>query len=155
MEQIIAAVRGFPGAFVLAPEPGGDFPELAWGDAFFYYAPDARPPRHTQPYATVVTKNLPGDTTSDLDPPDRWRVNIHAGRTTTGELTGTEPHDHSATDTLLPHPVYGAHGWICVINPGPRTTDTVLRLLRRAHDDARARFGRRHGGGEGDGMGGS
>ncbi|WP_398979228.1 DUF6194 family protein [Streptomyces sp. I05A-00742] len=44
----------------------------------------------------------------------------------------------------MPHPVYGALGWISVVNPGERTTDIVVRLLRGAHDAARARFARRH-----------
>lgn len=68
MEQIIETVRGFEGALVVVPEPGGDFPEIAWGDAFFYYAPDGRMPRSTQPYGTIVTKNYPDDSASDLDP---------------------------------------------------------------------------------------
>ncbi|MGW0735567.1 DUF6194 family protein [Streptomyces sp. NPDC002851] len=82
MEQIIATVRAFDGALVLVPEPGSDFPELAWGDAFFYYAPDGQPPKNVQPYGNIVTKDYPDDTASDLDPPGRWRVNIHVGRTT-------------------------------------------------------------------------
>ncbi|MEU3980430.1 DUF6194 family protein [Streptomyces sp. NPDC026672] len=149
MEQIITTVRGFTGALVLVPEPGGDFPELAWGDAFFYYAPDGRVPRDVQPYGTIVTKDYPDDTASDLDPPDRWRVNVRVGRATFRELTGEEPRalgrprDFAVTDTVLPHPVYGALGWICVVDPGARTTDTVLALLRDAHDAARARFERR------------
>ncbi len=149
MEQIIAAVRGFDGALVLVPEPGGDFPELAWGDAFFYYAPDGRLPENTQPYGTIVTKDYPDDTASDLDPPGRWRVNIHVDRATFQELTGEEPRtlgrprDHAAADSVMPHPLYGALGWISVVNPAERTTDTVVRLLRGAHDAARARFARR------------
>jgi hypothetical protein len=143
MEQIIAAVRDFDGALVLVPEPGSDFPELAWGDAFFYYTPDGRVPRHGQPYGTIVTKDYPDDTAFDLDPPGRWRVNVHVGRDTFRRLTEGAPRDHAADDTVLPHPVYGALGWICVANPGERTTDTVLRLLRDAHDAARARAARR------------
>ena len=148
MEQIIATVRDFTGALVLVPEPGGDFPELAWGDAFFYYAPDGQLPRNVQPYGTVVTKNYPDDTASDLDPPGRWRVNIQVGRTAFRELTGEPrrldlPYDHTVTDTVLPHPVYGALGWICVVNPGEKTGELVVELLRGAHDDARARFARR------------
>ncbi|MFF5303026.1 DUF6194 family protein [Streptomyces sp. NPDC013161] len=148
MEQIIATVRDFTGALVLVPEPGGDFPELAWGDAFFYYAPDGQLPRNVQPYGTVVTKNYPDDTASDLDPPGRWRVNIHVGRTAFRELTGEPrrldlPYDHTVTDTVLPHPVYGALGWICVVNPGEKTEELVVELLRGAHDDACARFARR------------
>ncbi|MFC5216561.1 DUF6194 family protein [Streptomyces coerulescens] len=149
MEQIIATVRGLDGALVLTPGPDGDFPEVAWGDAFFYYAPDGRIPHHTQPYGTIVTKNYPDDTACDLDPPGRWRVNIHVDRATFKELTGEEPHtlahprDHTSTDTVLPHPLYGTLGWICVVNPGERTADTVLQLLRDAHDAARTRATRR------------
>ncbi|MFI6207376.1 DUF6194 family protein [Streptomyces sp. NPDC051041] len=156
MEQIIATVRGFDGALVVVPAPGGDFPEAAWGDAFFYYAPDGRMPRSVQPYGTIVTKDQPGDDASDLDPPGRWRVNVHVDRATFRELTGEEPRalgrrrDYAAADRVLPHPVYGALGWICVVNPGARTAGTVVRLLRDAHDAARARFERRHGPGAGE-----
>lgn len=151
MEQIIATVRGFDGALVFVPEPGSDFPEVAWGDAFFFHAPDGRMPVNVQPYGTIVTKDYPEDTASDLDPPGRWRVNVHVSAATFRELTGEEPRgpgrprDYAATDRVMPHPVYGALGWICVVNPGERTTDTVVRLLRAAHDAARARHARRHG----------
>jgi hypothetical protein len=155
MEQIIATVRGFDDALVVLPERGDGSPEVAWGDAFFYYAPDGRMPRNVQPYGTIVTKDYPGDTASDLDPPDRWRVNVHVDRATFRELTGEEPQDlsrprdHTAADSVLPHPVYGTLGWISVVNPGEGTHATVVRLLRAAHDAARARFGRRHGPGRG------
>jgi len=142
MEQIIATVRGFDGALVVVPEPGGDSPEIAWGDAFFYYAPDGRTPPNTQPYGTIVTKDYPDDTASALDPPGRWRVNVQVGRAALPELLG-ERHDPAAADVLLPHPVYGPLGWICVVNPGERTTGTVVRLLREAHEAARARAARR------------
>ncbi|WP_405802075.1 DUF6194 family protein [Streptomyces sp. NBC_01506] len=149
MEQIIATVRGFDGALVFVPAAEGDFPEITWGDAFFYYAPDGQMPRNVQPYGTIVTKNYPDDAASDLDPPGRWRVNIQVDRPTFRDLTGEEPRglsrprDHSAADSVMPHPVYGALGWIAVVNPGERTTDTVVRLLREAHDAARRRFERR------------
>ncbi|MFF7639362.1 DUF6194 family protein [Streptomyces canus] len=142
MEQIIATVRGFDGALVFLPGPGGDFPEIAWGDAFFYYAPDGRTPRNTQPYGTIVTKDYPDDTACDLDPPGRWRVNVQVGRTALPELLG-EGHDPATADVVLPHPVYGSLGWVCVVNPGERTTGTVVRLLREAHEAARARAARR------------
>ncbi|MEU6763948.1 DUF6194 family protein [Streptomyces sp. NPDC046853] len=153
MEQIIATVRGLDGALVVTPGPGDDLPELVWGDAFFYYAPDGQMPQNVQPYGTIVTKNYPDDVASDLDPAGRWRVNVHVDRATFWELTGQEPRgagepgDYAATDRVLPHPVYGALGWICVVTPGERTTETVLRLLRGAHDAARARFVRRHAAG--------
>ncbi|MFD7309322.1 DUF6194 family protein [Promicromonospora sp. NPDC059942] len=170
IEQIIAAVRELDGALVVAPAVGDPtVPELAWGDAFFYYAPDGEMPRNVQPYGTIVTKNYPDDTTSDLDPAGRWRVNVHVGRARQAELVGAVepevaepgvaepgharpgPGGHGeagprpdTADVMRPHPVYGSAGWIAVVNPGPATGDTVLALLRDAHDAARARFERRH-----------
>lgn len=154
IDQIIGAVRDLEGSLVVAPAVGDpDFPELAWGDAFFYYAPDGEMPRTVQPYGTIVTKNYPDDTASDLDPAGRWRVNIHVDRATFRELvgnaadsdaTGRAQPDFSAVDVVLPHPVYGAAGWVSVVNPGHESAGTVLRLLRAAHDAARARFERRH-----------
>lgn len=156
IDQIIGTVRDLDGSLVVAPAAGdADFPELAWGDAFFYYAPDGQMPRTLQPYGTVVTKNYPDDTASDLDPAGRWRVNIHVDRATFREFTaatdagagldGAEASviDPATPDVVLPHPVYGSAGWIAVVNPGPATTDTVLRLLRAAHDAARTRYARR------------
>jgi len=138
IDQIIDAVRDLEGALVVAPtSDDAEIPELAWGDAFFYYAPDGQMPRTVQPYGTIVTKNYPDDTASNLDPVDRWRVNIHVG-------DGAE--EHPATpDVVLPHPVYGSAGWVAVVNPGRETADTVLRLLHTAHDAARARYERRQG----------
>ena len=151
MQQIIDEVQGLDGALVVLPGPGDGTPELAWGDAFFYYAPDGRMPQHTQPYGTIVTKDYPDDTASDLGPVGRWRVNVHVDRDTFVELTGEEPRhlersrDFAAADVVNPHPVYGALGWVCVVVPGERTIATVLGLLRRAHDAARARVERRAG----------
>jgi len=144
IDQIIGIVQNLDGALVVAPAAGdADFPELAWGDAFFYYAPDGQMPRTVQPYATVVTKDYPDDTASGLGPAGRWRVNIHVDRATFRELTSEVSVDPATPDVVQPHPVYGSAGWIAVINPGRATADTVLRLLREAHDAAGARFERR------------
>ena len=149
MQQILSAVRELDGALVLAPQAGSEFPELAWGDSFFYYAPDGRVPQHIQPYGTIVTKDYPDDTASRLDEEGRWRVNIHVDRHAFVRLTGEEPRsltrtrDFAAADVINPHPVYGALGWVAIVNPGERTASTVIELLRTAHEAARARFGRR------------
>lgn len=145
MQQILTEVRAFDGVLELAPTPGSEHPELSWGDHFFYYAPDGEVPR-AQPYATIVTKDYPEDTSSRLAMPDRWRVNIHVGRATLTDLLGEDPQpaaDPSRADELILHPVYGDWGWVAVVNPGERTGGTVRTLLRQAHDDARGRVDRR------------
>ncbi|AZS42311.1 hypothetical protein CVS54_03674 [Microbacterium oxydans] len=153
MQEIIEEVRSFDGVLVVAPEAGSDFPELSWGDAYFYHAPDGRMPERTQPYGTIITKDYPDDTSSALDAPGRFRVNIHVGREradsiiaesiiAAGSLTGGDT-DPTAVDVFQPHPLYGTAGWVCVINPAAATEGAVLALLREAHEAARARTGRR------------
>jgi hypothetical protein len=148
MDQVLGAARSFEGVLELAPSAGSGHPEISWGDHFFYYAPDGTVPQNTQPYATIVTKDYPGDTLSKLDGEGRWRLNIHAGVAKFEELIGEtprsfRPRDFSESDAILPHPVYGELGWVAIVNPGARTMPTALALLRDAHEDARRRAERR------------
>jgi hypothetical protein len=147
IEQLLDDVRRFPDVLVLSPGPGDGTPEIAWGDHFFYHSPDGTVPTDEQPYATIVTKNYPGDELSRLDDPGRWRVNIHVLRAEFGELTGQDTRhitttDYATADVVVPHPVYGPQGLISVVVPGERTLPLVRRLLHEAHD----RAVRRHGG---------
>ena len=152
MERILSEIRSFEGVLELAPQPGGEHPRISWGDYFFYFAPDGQVPTNRQPYATIVTKNYPDDAVSRLDAPDRWRLNIHVGTEMAAELLGHTPEeasaepDYGAEDVFLPHPVYGAYGWVCVVNPAASTLDRALEALRSAHGDDRRRVERRHGG---------
>lgn len=155
IEQILSEVRTFDGLLELAPLPGSEHPEISWGDHFFYYAPDGQVPRNRQPYATIITKNYPDDTASRLDQEGRWRLNIHVGAEAFTDLLGHSPEetddsgaDHSATDLLLPHPLYGAYGWVCVVTPGSATTERALEALRLAHLADRRRVERRPGRGD-------
>ncbi len=150
MEQILSEVRTYDGILALAPRPGCDDPEISWGDFFFYYAPDGQVPRNRQPYATIVTKDYPDDTVSRLDADDRWRLNIHVGPAVFTDLLGYPPEeinqrgvDHSTTDAFLPHPLYRAYGWVCIVNPGSATIDRALEVLRHAHLADRRRVERR------------
>ncbi|WP_327109274.1 DUF6194 family protein [Nonomuraea glycinis] len=140
MEQILTELRTYVGVLELAPRPGSEHPEISWGDFFFYYAPDGEVPRNRQPYATIVTKDYPDDVGSRLDAPGRWRLNIHVGSQLFTDLLGYPPEsieestvDFSEPDTFLPHPLYGAYGWVAMVNPGPRTTPRALAALHEAH----------------------
>lgn len=43
---------------------------------------------------------------------------------------------------VIAHPLYGELGWLCVVNPGPQTENTLLELLRTAYDLDRQRYRR-------------
>ncbi|MER6975067.1 DUF6194 family protein [Nocardioides sp. NPDC000445] len=150
MDDILQTIRAFDGVLELAPTEGSGFPEIAWGDHFFYFSPDGHVPQREQPYATIVNKNYPDDTLSDLDHPDRWRLNIHVGTDAFVELTGEQPRaeaaprDDTLTDTVLPHPIYRAQGWVSIVNPAAATQELAAQLLRGAHEDAKRRTERRN-----------
>jgi Family of unknown function (DUF6194) len=152
MDEIVDFVGRLDGVLTLRPVPGDGSPEISWGDVFFYYSPDGVVPTRTQPFATVVTKNYPGDEVSRLDRPDAFRVNVAASKETFIQWTGHAPRDAATTDagpspddTVIAHPVYGTVGWLAVVNPGPRTDEVIRELLRAAYDVARSRYERRAG----------
>ncbi|MFB4300862.1 DUF6194 family protein [Actinomadura sp. NTSP31] len=145
IDEILEFAGGFDGVLVLRPQPGDGSPEIAWGDVFLYYAPDGNVPEATQPYATIVTKDYPGDEGSRLDRPGAFRLNFAAGKDASARWTERES-DPSAADVLMAHPVYA--GWLAVVNPGAGTEAAVRELLRTAHDLARSRYERRRGRGQ-------
>ncbi len=153
MDEVIEFIESLGGVLTLRPQPGDGSPEISWGDAFCYYAPDGVLPR-TQPFATIVTKDHPGDEGSRLDRPGAFRVNVSAGTSGFRAWTGRDPRepatddvDPGTPDVVLPHPVYGDLGWLAVVDPGPRTEVAVRELLRTAHHLARGRYERRATGG--------
>ena len=150
IDEIIGFVAGLDGVLTMRPASGDGSPEISWGDTFFYYAPDGAIPATTQPFATIVTKNYPGDEASCLDRPGAFRVNISTGKEAFVRWTGHAPRepattevDASAADTVIAHPVYGTVGWLAVVNPGSRTEAVTRELLRSAYDLARSRYERR------------
>lgn len=151
IDDIIEHVTALGGVLTLQPQPGDGTPEIAWGDVFFYYAPDGQLPK-TQPFATIVTKDYPDEPPSGLDLAGAFRLNISAGAAEFRAVTGRDPReqtppdiDPSTPDAVIPHPVYGHLAWLAVINPAKRTSTKVLELLDSAHRTARARYQRRSG----------
>ena len=145
IEDIIGHAAMLDAVIVLRPQPGDGSPEISWGDAFFYYAPDGRIPA-TQPFATIVTKDYPDEPASGLDEPDTFRLNIAAPRADFVRVLGLSPHnavranyDAHVRDTWFPHPVYGGAGWLSVVNPVAQRAE-ALSLLSAALRAARARY---------------
>ncbi|GAB3537826.1 DUF6194 family protein [Arthrobacter tecti] len=149
IDEVITLVKSFDGAAAFTVSEGDGSPELAWGDTFFYYAPNGKMPQATQPFATIVTKNYPEDAASRLDRPGIFRVNIAAGRSAFESYTAAQASetndDAGRLDVLMAHPVYGSLGWLCVLNPGTRTSGATSELLREAYGLARKRYERRNG----------
>jgi hypothetical protein len=142
-DEIIEFVGSLDGVLTLSPSPGDDSPEISWGDTFFYYSPTGVVPSTTQPFATIVTKNYPGDEASRLDRADAYRVNVAAGKESFLHWTARPPQEPDVDDAVIAHPVYGSAGWLAVVNPGKRTGEITRELLRKAHRLARSRYERR------------
>ncbi|HEV2239065.1 MAG TPA: DUF6194 family protein [Ktedonobacterales bacterium] len=129
----------FAGLDILRPTDGPGA-----GDTFFYHDPDRTiGPEHQLPFATIVTKDYGEyDNQSRLDRPGVYRLNIGVGRNAfravVGYAPGEEPpagtvYDYAALDRLLPHPLYAAQSYVCVLNPSAATFESVKPLLAGAY----------------------
>ncbi|UOQ87696.1 DUF6194 family protein [Agromyces endophyticus] len=138
IDEITEYVESLGDVLTLRPQPGDGTPEIAWGDRFFYFAPDGVVPPG-QPFATIVTKDYPDEPPAGLGD-GVFRVNIDAGRRGQEQVD-----DPTRRDVVAPHPAYGHLGWVAVVEPGERTADELHDLLRDAHAAAKRRWERRRG----------
>lgn len=112
------------------------------GDSFFVHDPDGDlPPERQQPFATVVTSDL-YDTASDLSRPGVYRLNLGLPKSEYVALFPSPPAglDHTALDTVMPHPVYAPQHWVCVLNPSEATYARMRPLVDAAHAFAVRKF---------------
>lgn len=130
------------------------------GNYFFFYNPDPTvPPDHMFPWATLMVNDA-NDTFSNLDRPSIYRLNIDISKATFQAMFGTEKprsikqtaqgepvfggYDYTALDQVMPHPVYGQMYWVCILNPGDTTLETVVRpLLDEAYGMACDKYNKR------------
>jgi hypothetical protein len=128
-------------AYIVETWPETDVVEAmnAW---FFSLDPE----KHWPNYATLVTTDEHDDA-SNLSRPGAFRLNMGVDRETferVAAAAGSAP-DYTAVDRVMPHPVYAAQRWICIVNPSERTfREVVMPLLRIAHDRL-AKQRERHG----------
>lgn len=119
---------------------GVDIVDTGGHSFFFFYNPaDGKPADHKFPFATLVTTNA-HDKASDLDRDGVYRLNIGVSKQTFGTLfgerTANEGYDFATLDQIMPHPVYGAQYWVCVLNPDEVTFAKVKDLLAEAYSRA-------------------
>jgi len=130
----------------------------AQGDSYFFYDPQRNiPPDRRMPFVTLVTGDR-HDKSSNLDRPGVFRLNIGVEKETYRSLFGPPPkfrtdggvadtgHDFSVLNQLMPHPVYAAMSWVCILSPSDPTFEhTVRPLLAEAHALAVGNYAKRQG----------
>ncbi|MDA0171006.1 DUF6194 family protein [Solirubrobacter taibaiensis] len=125
--ELIELLAGLPDTDVLTVDETSGAPEIAWGDTFATYT------GAKQPFATIVVKDYGDfDDVSQLDREGVFRLNVNVGR----DRLPKGDFDYTAFDVVMPHPVYAAQGFACVVNPGDRTARELIEL---AHARAAAR----------------
>lgn len=118
------------------------------GDTFFIYDPEGDlPPERTFPFATIVTGDH-YDSVSGLDRPGAYRLNIGLTKATYSALFGDAPtvrdengvltteFDYSATDSLMPHPIYASQHWVSIVTPSAASREVLEPLLAEAYEFA-------------------
>jgi hypothetical protein len=140
----------FAGLDILRPTEG-----IGAGDTFIYYDPqrDLDPARKL-PFATIVVKDYGEyDNSSQLGRPGVFRLNIGVGRDAFRRLLGYAPgedpppgteYNFAAFDVIMPHPLYAAQSYVCVLNPGEDTFDAIKPLLAEAYAIVHRRYASRH-----------
>lgn len=133
-----------------------DLVEATGSRYFFFNPPGGLPPDHRFPFATLVTTDE-HDSASELNRPGVFRLNVGVEKETYQSMFGPPPpfptdggvvdtgHDFTALDRIMPHPVYAAMSWVCVLNPSDATLDTLRLLLAEAYGLAISRHAKRSG----------
>ena len=102
----------------------GVFVARAYGGTFFSLNKESWPN-----FATIVETDE-NDDASNLSARGAFRLNIGVLPKTFKSLVDPSvEYDYTAEDVLMPHPVYAAQRWICVVNPTRATFDDKIRTL--------------------------
>jgi hypothetical protein len=127
---VIQYIKGaFPDVHVVSGSAGYFFFRKPAGDA---------PSDHKFPFATVVNSDE-CDQFSDLNRAGIYRLNIGLSREAYRSRFRSESApetDFAALDKIMPHPVYAAMHWVCVLNPSAETFAEIKPLLAEAYERA-------------------
>lgn len=121
------------------------------GSLFFIHDPRGDlPPQKQIPFATLVVSDK-YDPGSDLERRGAYRLNIGVAPATYKARFSAPPpfpkdggiadtgHDYRVADRLMPHPIYAAMGWVCVVDPSEATFEGLKPLLAEARELAAKR----------------
>ena len=126
----------------------------SWGERGIFYNPENKLKRGIY-VLTIKEKDGDNDKGSNLDRDGVYRVNIGLRKTTFQKMYGYIPArpaageivdmdcDFTATDTILPHPVYAWMSWISILNPSIDTFQRLQTLIRESYEYAKEKFKKR------------
>ncbi len=126
----------------------------SWGERGIFYNPGGVLKRGVY-VLTVKEKDGENDRASRLDRTGIYRVNLGVRKPTFRKLFGDTPkrpaaggvvelsYDFTATDVILPHPVYAWMAWISVLNPSEQTFERLKPLIQEAYEYAIEKFKRK------------
>jgi hypothetical protein len=119
----------------------------SWGEKSFFLNPGQQLKRGTY-FATLKEKDGDNDKASYLDRDGIFRLNMGISKKRYLSLFQTLPkrpakscfidgdYDFQKLDKVLPHPVYGWMGWICVLNPSTETFEKYKGFIDDAYNKA-------------------
>ncbi|WP_313527754.1 DUF6194 family protein [Anaerotignum sp.] len=126
----------------------------SWGETGVFYNPNNVLKRGVY-VLTIKEKDGDNDKGSNLNRDGIYRVNIGLRKPTFKQLFGTLParptaggivemdYDFTATDVILPHPVYAWMGWVSVLNPSAETFEKLKPLIQEAYELSTEKFKKR------------
>lgn len=108
-----------------------------FGYLFFCYATD-----QVRPFISLIEEDNEYDRLSNLTREGTFRLNIGVSRETFKSLfpEKKEDWDYTELNTVMPHPEYSSHHFVCVLNPTGDTLTQTLQFINEAHALAKKRF---------------
>lgn len=122
-----------------------------WGEKAVFYNPGNTLKKGVY-VLTIKEKDGENDKASGLNRKNIFRVNLGLRKETFIKLFDEIParpaagkavdmnYDFEKTDEILPHPVYAWMGWISILNPDKKTTDTLVPFINEAYSYAKEKF---------------
>jgi hypothetical protein len=126
----------------------------SWGERACFYNPDGQFANGVY-FLTIKERDGANDRASALDRPGVWRMNFGLTKPDYAELFGPRPlrpakggviegpWDFTRLDELMPHPIYGWMGWVCVLSPTQDTFERCKPILSKAYRKVVDAAGRR------------
>lgn len=126
----------------------------SWGERAAFYNPGRRFPRGAY-FLTLKQKDGEHDRASRLDRQGIYRLNFSLQPARYEAMFGRRPArpakggvvagdcDFTASDVLMPHPVYAWMGWVCILNPDQARLSMLEQLVGQSYQRARKTLARR------------